>query len=147
VGAAADGDAAIAARLAAEVERAAVASAELGTDGSAKVTVALGVEAIRQAVTGPRVVTGADGDDAAKVFVIDGSKTRPSPAVGLALEIGGTRWDGPLVWVRDRADAPAGTVVAATAGTATKGVLAVSGISTAPPAGALVVVVVPEKKR
>lgn len=148
VGEAADKDQEVAARLARELERAPVVAAELGTDGSAKVTIALGIEAIRQAVRGPRVVGKGDGAEEPKIWLIDAAKAKAAPAIGLALDVGGTRWDGPVIWVRDRADAPAGEVVAGVANAAaTGGVLTVSGMSAPPPAGALVVVVVPEKKR
>jgi hypothetical protein len=145
IGDAIDRDEAAAARLAREVELAPVVVAELGTDGSARVTIALGVEAVRQAIAGPRGVAGGGG--AATVYVIDASRVKPppAPAVGIALDVGGARWDGPIVWVRERGDNA--DAVAGTASAATGGVLTVSGMSSAPPAGALVVVVVPEKKR
>jgi hypothetical protein len=147
VGAAVDADAAAAARLTREIERAPAVAVDLGTDGSAKVTLALGTEAIRQALAGPRKAAADDGP--AVMWIIDAARAKPNPAIGLALDVGGARWDGPVVWMRDDSDAvklDAGDVVRGTAASATKGVLAVSGPTGAPPAGALVVVVVPEKK-
>ena len=157
VGAALEASPEAAARFAAELERAPVVAAELHTDGSTQVTLALGVEAVRQALVGPRVIGGGGGggggagpgdDGPAVTWIIDATAARPAPAVGLALSVGGARWDGPVVWVRRRADAPAAAapIAARAAGPATGGVLAVSGRAAPPPPGALVVVVVPEKK-
>jgi hypothetical protein len=139
VGAAIDKDEAAKARLADEIERAPVVEADLLTDGSARVTIALGIEAVRQALSGSRTATTGEN---AVVWIVEAK--RATPAVGWAVKVDGTRWDGPVLWARDRSAAPAGAVTAkATA--ATDGVLSVSGPTAPPPAGALVVVVVPEK--
>ena len=139
VGAAIDKDEAAKARLAAEIERAPVVEVDLLTDGSARVTLALGIEAVRQALSGSRTATT---DEKAVVWIVDAKSA--APAVGWAVEVGGARWDGPVLWARDRGGAPADAVVAK-ATRATGGVLSVSGPTAPPPAGALVVVVVPEK--
>lgn len=139
VGAAVDKDDDAKARLADEIERAPVVESDLLTDGSSRVTVALGIEAVRQALSGTRVVSA---DEQPVTWVVEAR--RATPAVGWAVEVGGARWVGPTRWVRERGAAPAGGVEAE-ATSATGGVLAVSGPTAPPPAGALVVVVVPEK--
>jgi hypothetical protein len=139
VGAAIDKDAKAKARLEGEIERAPVVETDLLTDGSARVTLTLGIEAVRQALSGSRTATT---DESAVVWIVDAKSA--TPAVGWALKVGGTRWDGPVLFARDRSGAPA-DAVAAKATSATDGVLSVSGPTAPPPAGALVVVVVPEK--
>ena len=139
VGEAVDKDEAARARLAAELERAPVVASELSTDGSSRVTLALGIEAVRQALHGARP---AAADEKPVTWIVEAK--RVTPAVGWSVEVGGDRWEGAILWVRERGSPPAGAVVArATA--ATGGVLSVSGPTAPPPAGALVVVVVPEK--
>ncbi len=118
-------------------------ASELVTDGSARVTLALGVEAVRQAIAGPRPVSTDDGEMVTWVVDAASLRAKASPAVGWSLSIGGAAWSGPIVW-RRAADA-GGDAVTARATAATGGVLSVSGPTAAPPAGALVVVVVPEK--
>lgn len=76
------------------------------------------------------------------MWLIDAKSVKP--AVGWAVEVGGARWEGPILWVRERGSPPA-DAVAAKATSATDGVLSVSGPTAPPPAGAVVVVVVPEK--
>ncbi len=142
VGDGVDAAPAAAARFAAELERAPVVGFDLHTDGSARVTVALGIEAVRQAMTGPRPAAIDDGP--LVIWIVAAAAT--SPAVDPTIAVGGARWHGPVLWVRDRADAPvAPGAIEARAVAATAGVLTVSGPAAPPPAGALVVVVVPEK--
>lgn len=139
VGAAVDKDEAAAARLAVEIERAPVVAADLITDGSSRVTIALGIEAVRQALSGPRA---ASADEKSVTWIVEAKSV--NPAVGWTVEVGGARWEGPMIWLHERGSPPADAVTAkATA--ATGGVLSVSGPTAPPPAGALVVVVVPEK--
>ena len=139
VGAAIDKDEAAKGRLADEIERAPVVESDLLTDGSSRVTIALGIEAARQALSGARAVAS---DEQPVTWIVEAR--RATPAVGWAVEVGGARWVGPTLWVRERGAVPPGGVEAR-ATSATGGVLAVSGPTAPPPAGALVVVVVPEK--
>ncbi|MBK9032756.1 MAG: hypothetical protein IPL61_16055 [Myxococcales bacterium] len=105
-----------------------------GTDGSARVTVVIGVEALRQAGAGPRPVDGDDG--AAATVVIDARGFDLRPTVGLAVAADRARWRGP---VRYTAAVPDGaTALAATAVSAD----AVTVAAPLPAAGAAVVVVV-----
>lgn len=138
VGAAIDKDDDAKARLAAEIERAPVVETDLLTDGSARVTLALGIEAVRQALSGVRP---GSSDEKPVTWFVDAKSVKP--AVGWAVEVGGARWEGPVVFARDHGAAPA-DAVGAKATAATGGVVSVSGPTAPPPAGALVVVVVPE---
>jgi hypothetical protein len=140
VGAAVDKDDAAKARLKDEIERAPVIAADLITDGSSRVTIALGIEAVRQALSGARAVSG---DDESAVWIVEAKAAKP--AVGWKVEVGGTTWEGAVIWTHERAEVVASSVaVTAKATSATDGVLSVSGPTAPPPAGALVVVVVPE---
>ena len=105
-----------------------------GTDGSARVTVQLGVEALRQASAGPRVVRGDDGAPAR--VVIDARATAATPRVGLSIATGAGRWRGPVLYAT-AVPADAAPVVA-TAASAD----AVTIAGPPPPTGAVVVVVV-----
>lgn len=73
------GDAAVAARVKAAVDDAFALDADPETDGAWHVTMAVPVEAIRQAITGPRAVTGKGGDTAAPVVIV---KAKAAPAIG-----------------------------------------------------------------
>ena len=139
VGDAMEKDPAVAARVAAELERAVVTERDLITDGSSRVTMVVGIEAVRQALSGVRTVSG---DDRSALWVVESKGAKP--AVGWKVEVGGKRWEGPMIWTRTRADLVGTPAVTVKASSATGGVLTLSG-PTSPPAGALVVVVVPEK--
>jgi hypothetical protein len=129
------------ARLAAEIERATVVESDLLTDGSSRVTMAVGIEAVRQALSGVRTVSS---QEKSAVWIVEARSAKP--AVGWKVEVGGARWEGPIIWTHERADLVGATgALSAKATSATGGVLKVSGPSAPPPAGALVVVVVPEK--
>ena len=142
VGSKATGEAA--ARLERELALAPVVAVELGTDGSARVELALGLEAVRQALDGPRAVTGAVEPEPATV-VVDARATKLAPAIGVDVTAGGQTWRGPIVFARSAADVPRGpgarTIAKAKA--ARGGSLTIDG--SAPSAGALVVVLLPEK--
>ncbi|HUQ05433.1 MAG TPA: hypothetical protein VM261_23185 [Kofleriaceae bacterium] len=140
VGDAVEKDKDAAARLAAEIERAVVIESDLITDGSSRVTMSVGIEAVRQALSGVRTVSG---EDTSAVWIVEAK--RAAPAVGWKVQVGGTSWEGPILWTRERADIVGTGAVNAKATSATGGVLTVSGPTAPPPAGALVVVVVPEK--
>lgn len=86
-------DTAIKARVAAAVEAALTVEAEPETDGSWRVQLAVPVEAVRQALAGPRTLAGAD--DAPPVIVID--RVTAKPAVGW--RIGDV--DAATLWVKD----------------------------------------------
>ena len=106
-----------------------------GTDGSARVTVAIGVEALRQVSAGPRPVAGDDGP--ATTVVIDARALAVIPTVGLAVAGDGARWVGPVRYAHAVPDGA--TAVVATAASAD----AVTIAGPPPAAGAAVVVVVP----
>jgi len=73
------GDAAIKARVDRAVGFAIALTADPETDGSWRVTMAVSVEALRQAITGPRALP-AKGDAAVPVIVIEGATA--TPAIG-----------------------------------------------------------------
>ncbi len=72
-------DAAIKARVDRAVAAAISLTADPETDGSWRVTMAVSIEALRQAITGPRALP-AKGDAAAPVIVIEGATA--TPAIG-----------------------------------------------------------------
>ena len=131
VGAAIDPASAAVAR---ELAAAPVVTVVRGTDGSARVTVQLGVEALRQASAGPRVVRGDDGAPAR--VVIDARATSAAPRVGLAITTSAGRWQGPVLYAT--AVPTDATAIVATGASAD----AVAIAGAAPPTGAVVVVVV-----
>lgn len=81
-------------RLARAVEDAITLAADPETDGAWKVTLAVPIEAVRQAIAGPRVL-GADGDKGPPVVVVEGATAKP--AVGW--KVG--RVEAPAVWVTE----------------------------------------------
>jgi hypothetical protein len=89
--------------IARELALAPVVAVTRGTDGSAKVTVALGLEALRQARSGPRPVAGDDGP--LVVTYVDARRLAVTPTVGLPVIHAGVRWTGPTRFV---AAVPAG---------------------------------------
>jgi hypothetical protein len=111
------GDKAVAARVARAVESAITVESTPHTDGSWNVTLAVPIEAVRQAIAGPRVAATADADP--PIVIVEGVAARP--AVGYT--IGGIA--APTLWVKDipawAKDAPR---VKAT--TSTKGAIALS---------------------
>jgi len=131
------GTVADATRLATEVEAAPVVDEQLGTDGSVRVTIAVGTEALRLAITGPRP---APADEAAPETWIVDARDQPStvPVIGLALAHGVDRAAFAIRYATTIPSAPGATSVRATAARA--GQLDLDGAL--PPAGAAVVVVV-----
>jgi hypothetical protein len=83
-------DAAVKARLADAVEHAMELSAEPETDGAWTVTLAVPIEAVRQAIAGPRKL-GPDGDADDPVVIVDGVSGKP--VVGAL--------DSATIWVKD----------------------------------------------
>jgi hypothetical protein len=78
------------ARLAAAVDHAMEVAAEPETDGSWTVTLAVPIEAVRQALSGPRTLApGGDADD--PVVIVDGVGGKP--VVGAL--------DAATIWVKD----------------------------------------------
>jgi hypothetical protein len=86
-------DPAIKPRIERAIAAAITVDSTLHTDGSWNVTLAVPIEAVRQAITGPRVATDADKDP--PVVVVDGVKTKP--AVGVT--VGGIA--AATIWVKD----------------------------------------------
>lgn len=83
-------DKAIAARLAAAVDHALTIAAEPETDGAWRVTMAVPIEAVRQALAGARHLPAA-GDHDAPVTIVDGIAGKP--VVGAL--------DAATLWVKD----------------------------------------------
>lgn len=83
-------DAAVKQRVAAAVAEAITLDATPETDGAWSVTMAVPIEAVRQAIAGPREL-GADGDVGPAVTIVDGVKGKP--AVGLIA--------APTIWVSE----------------------------------------------
>jgi hypothetical protein len=81
----------IKARLESAVAHAITVAADPETDGAWKVTMAVPIEAVRQAITGPRAL--GDGDKGPAVIVVEGVGAKP--AVGW--KIGGV--DAAALWV------------------------------------------------
>jgi hypothetical protein len=79
----------VAARLAAAVDHAVTVSAEPETDGAWRVTLAVPIEAVRQALAGPRTLPAA-GDQDVPVAIVDGVGGKP--AVGAL--------DAATIWVK-----------------------------------------------
>jgi hypothetical protein len=87
------GDAAVKARVDRAVAGAITVAAEPGTDGSWKVTLGVPIEAIRQALTGPRPAPASDAEGP-PVVVVAGA--RAAPAIGYRLgEVA-----APAIWVK-----------------------------------------------
>lgn len=83
------------ARLERAVANAITVAADPETDGAWKVTMAVPIEAVRQAITGPRALGDGDGDKGPTVIVVEGVGAKP--AVGW--KIGGL--EAPALWVTE----------------------------------------------
>jgi hypothetical protein len=135
-----------AAALEAAVARAAVTAADYLTDGSVRVTVALPIEAVRQALDGPRAVAaGAAVEGAVTAVVVDARGAKVAPAVGLA--VGEARGPVLVAHAKPSAAVLGAKVVTVKATAARAGTLAVAGphaadAKAAIEAGALVVILV-----
>ncbi len=88
------GDAKIKARIEAAVAGAIGVAAEPETDGSWRVTMAVPVEAVRQALTGPRALPVA-GDAGPAVMIVDGVTAAPT----IGMTIGGLA--AATIWTKD----------------------------------------------
>lgn len=86
------GDKQVAARIAAAVEHAITVDATPHTDGSWNVKLAVPLEAVRQALAGPRVAKAADADP--PIVIVEGVTAKPS----LGYAIGGVT--GAALWVK-----------------------------------------------
>jgi hypothetical protein len=90
-------DAAVKERLERAIEEAFALAAEPGTDGSWNVTMAVPIEAVRQAITGPRKLP-EHGDEGPAVVVID--SVAAAPAVGWTVD----GLQAATLWVTDVPD-------------------------------------------
>jgi hypothetical protein len=81
----------IAARLDAAVAAAFAVAADPETDGAWRVTMAVPIEAVRQALDGPRTLP-ATGDRGAAVIVVDGVKAKPAVGVTVGGKHAATLW-------------------------------------------------------
>jgi flagellar hook-length control protein FliK len=88
------GDAAVKARVDRAVAAALTLDADLSTDGSWKVTLAVPIEAVRQALAGPRPAPASDADGP-PVVIVEGAKA--TPAVGYRLG----KLAAPAVWIKE----------------------------------------------
>jgi hypothetical protein len=88
------GDAAVKARVDRAIAAAIVVDAEPSTDGSWKVSLGVPIEAIRQALTGPRAAPASDVDGP-PVVVVEGA--RATPAIGYQLG----KVAAPAIWVKE----------------------------------------------
>lgn len=88
----------IAARLARAIERAVELRAVYSTDGSVMVWVALPLEAVRQAVSGPRVAAEG-GHSPVTAIIVDATAVASAPALGMSLALGAEIYQGPTVFV------------------------------------------------
>src|SRR5262245_53216704 len=71
------------------------------SDGAVEATLALPLEAVRQALE-TRPAEAPIGDDAAPTAVlVDLGKVHLAPVLGLTLSAGATRFAGPTIWYRD----------------------------------------------
>lgn len=93
VGEAAKKDKAVAERIERAVANAITVAADPETDGAWRVTLAVPVEAVRQALTGPRVLGAGGNDSGPAIVVVEGVSGKP--AVGVTF--GGI--SGAVVWV------------------------------------------------
>lgn len=94
-------DRAIKARLDAAVDAAITLAAEPETDGSWHVTLAVPLEAIRQAVTGPRVLPTA-GDSGPPIVIVEGVTVRPAIGWTIGGEPAATLWVNDVpAWAKD----------------------------------------------
>jgi hypothetical protein len=94
------GDAAIKARIEAVVASALTVDAIPQTDGSWNVTLAVPLEAVRQALVGPRVLGKADDDPA--VVIVEGVTAKPAIGYTVGGIAGATLWVGQLpAWAKD----------------------------------------------
>jgi hypothetical protein len=137
-------------RLERAIARAPIDRSDLSSDGSARVEVVLGLEAVRQALTGPRELAPTTDEPTGATMVIDARAAPPAPAIGLAITAGTERWTGPVVFAHADDDVPArpGARVRTKARAArlralTPGTLAIDG--PLPAASALVVVLLAKK--
>ncbi len=115
VGAKAKADAQIKDRLARAVASAVTLAAEPETDGSWRVTLAVPIEAVRQAITGPRVVVATADDEGPPVVIVDGAAGKPAVGWKVAGLDAPTLWvTAPPAWAKD---APHVTAKSAKGGT------------------------------
>jgi hypothetical protein len=104
VGDAADADAAVAGALDAAARAALDLATELMPDGSTRIQRGLPVEAIRQALTGPRAIVpawagAASAGDAPTALVVDARNLDVAPRVGITVTDGAVTVAMPAIWV------------------------------------------------
>jgi hypothetical protein len=87
-------DEAVRARLDLAIARAVTLAAEPETDGAWRVTLAVPIEAVRQAIAGARQLP-VDGDRGSQVIVVEGAGAKPS----IGWTIGGV--EAPTLWLSD----------------------------------------------
>lgn len=85
-------DPAVQARLDRAVARALVIDAEPETDGSWRVALAVPLEAVRLALTGPRVLAAGEADAGPPVVIVEGIRATPALGVTVGGVAGATLW-------------------------------------------------------
>ena len=89
------------ARLAHAVDAAITLAADPETDGAWRVTMAVPIEAVRQALAGPRVLPEA-GDAGPRVVIVDGVKSRPAVGYTIGTLAAPTLWVTTIpAWAKD----------------------------------------------
>lgn len=121
------GDAATKARVDAAIAGAISVSAEPETDGSWRVTMAVPVEALRQALVGPRTLASA-GDSGPAVVIVEGVSAAPAVGMTIGGAAAATLWTKELpAWSkgapRIKARAVKGAAIEADVGKATAATL------------------------
>jgi hypothetical protein len=102
VGEKAKRDAAVKDRLARAVSSAVTLAAEPETDGSWRVTLAVPIEAVRQAIAGPRAIAPGADDAGPEVIVVEGVAGKPAVGWKVAGLDAATLWvDAPPAWSKD----------------------------------------------
>jgi hypothetical protein len=92
-------DAAVKERLARAVANAVTLAADPETDGSWRVTMAVAVEAVRQAIDGPRIATEDKGPP---VVVVEGVAAKPAVGWTVGGDAAATVWvASPPAWAKD----------------------------------------------
>lgn len=130
-------DKVIAERLARAVTHAVVVAADPETDGAWRVTLGVPIEAVRQAIDGPRAVAAGAEDTGPAIVVVEGAAAKP--AVGWT--VGGLA--APTLWVpADAVPAWANAAPRIAAKAAKAGAIEVSGIDATP--ATLFVIVIPK---
>jgi hypothetical protein len=93
-------DKAVKARIDRAIAAAITIDSTLHTDGSWNITLGVPIEAVRQAIAGPRAITKSDDDPA--IVVVEGVSRKPAVGVTVGGVAGATLWvREPPAWAKD----------------------------------------------